>query len=376
MKARKEELLTVVLFCGFLGFMLLCYILLPKEAFSPLEKRYLKETPQVTMENVLSGQFGEDVENYMADHVPGRNFFVGLNAYTQLLTGREVTMDIRVHSGGRLVEQPVEENPAAVQKNMTAIQAFTDKIGQQVDLLIVPSAGWAMDKWEGDNRTLFGAELYRDDEIIGGIYDMAQGDLRPVDVLHVLGCNPDAYFKTDHHWNADGAYQVYAAYMNTLDRWFMGREEYAVETVEGFYGSNYSRSGLWLTPADTLELWHSGTELNVTNGETEGIHEGVFYRERLEEADKYTVYLDGNHSVVRIDNPAKKGEGKLLVIRDSYSNLLGTFLAESYETVVMVDLRYYKKAVSELAAQEGFDDILVCYSLGNFMTDANIIWLR
>lgn len=48
----------------------------------------------------------------------------------------------------------------------------------------------------------------------------------------------------------------------------------------------------------------------------------------------------------------------------------------SYGTVILVDLRYYKGAVSELCAQEQFDDILICYSIGNFMTDANIIWLR
>ena len=64
------------------------------------------------------------------------------------------------------------------------------------------------------------------------------------------------------------------------------------------------------------------------------------------------------------------------MLRDSYSNCLGGFLAESYETVVLVDLRYYKKPVSELYAQQDFTDVLVCYSLGNFMTDNNLIWLK
>ena len=75
-------------------------------------------------------------------------------------------------------------------------------------------------------------------------------------------------------------------------------------------------------------------------------------------------------------NPEAAGKGKLLVIRDSYANCLGTFLAESYEEVVLVDLRYYKKPVSELLASEEFENVLVCYSIGNFMTDANIVWLR
>lgn len=77
---------------------------------------------------------------------------------------------------------------------------------------------------------------------------------------------------------------------------------------------------------------------------------------------------------MRIHNPEK--EGKLLVIRDSYSNCLGGFLAESYGEVVLVDLRYYRQTVSELARQENFDDILVCYCCANFLTDTNLILLR
>ena len=103
----------------------------------------------------------------------------------------------------------------------------------------------------------------------------------------------------------------------------------------------------------------------------------MFYRERLEEADKYTVNLDGNHSVVRIENPNALTDDTLLVVRDSYSNSLGTFLSESYKTVILVDLRYFRSVpVSELAARENVDRVLICYSIGNFMTDTNMIFLR
>ena len=151
-------------------------------------------------------------------------------------------------------------------------------------------------------------------------------------------------------------------------------EDFQVTVVPGFQGSTYSRSALWLTPSESIELWQGSNQLTVTNGETEGTHPGIFYWERLEEADKYTVFLDGNHSIVRIQNPEK--QGRLLVIRDSYSNCLGGFLAESYGEVVLVDLRYYRQAVSELVRQEDFDDILVCYSCANFLTDTNLMLLR
>lgn len=362
MKCKKSELLTVILFCGFLFVMMLCYLFVPKESYSENEKRYLEEAPALSWDAVSTGDWGDDAETYMADHIPGRDFFVGLNAYFDLYTGRQASKDIVV-LGDRLVEDAEKFNTAAIEKNMSFINSFAQTVGQSVDFMIVPSAGWAA-----------GLEGYEDEAIIQYIYNCAESGLNLVDVMSVFEGNVELYFKTDHHWNSDGAHAAYAFYMNAIGREYKSAQAFEVEVCEGFQGSTYSRSALWLTPAEDLELWHGSEELTVTKGESEEVHSGVFYRERLEEADKYTVYLDGNHSIVRIQNP--NAEGKILVIRDSYSNALGCFLAESYGEVVLVDLRYYKQAISELVTQEGFDDILICYSIGNFLTDTNIIWLR
>lgn len=371
MKNRLTDWITVIGFCAALGVMALLFVLLPKEEFSETEKRNLAEFPTFTWESLSSGQFGEDMETYMADHIPGRNFLVGLNAYFEKATGRQIAKDVYTAQGDRLVEAPVVWDEALAQKNMDAINGFAALVNTPVDLMIVPSAGWAVEE-----KVQGLADPYEDPALIGSLYAMAGEQLSTVDILSVYETmNKDQlYYLTDHHWTSLGAHTAYKTYMEALGKEYRPQEDFVVETVEDFRGSTYSRSALWLSPGEPLQLWHGSDDLLVTNGESEEIHEGVFYRERLEEADKYTVYLDGNHSTVRIENP--NGEGKLLVIRDSYANCLGTFLAESYETVVLVDLRYYKNAVSELCAQEDFDNILVCYSIGNFLTDTNLVWLR
>ena len=376
MNKRNENILITALFCGFLAVMLLGYLITPKAEFSETEKRYLAELPELTWENLISGKWGSDMETYMADHIPGRNFFVGLNAVNNLITGRQITSDIRLLEDGRLVEAPIQWNEIQVNRNLTAINAFAEAVEQDVTLMLIPSAGWAV---YGERRSfldLFSQEDYTDDTMIRDIYDRVSPEIGTFDASPLLAGRNDCYFRTDHHWNSRGAYRVYAGLMESMSRDYPAAESFRVETAAGFRGSTYSRSALWSIPAEDLELWHSGSRLTVENTDEPGLHKGVFYPERLEEADMYTVYLDGNHSVVRIHNPAQAGKGRLLVIRDSYANLLGTFLAESYEEVILVDLRYYKNPISELAAAEGCDEILITYSLGNFMTDANIIWLR
>ncbi len=359
---RKSNIAAVILFCGFLAAMGLGYLLLPKGDFSETEKRYLAQPPKLSWESVFSGDFGTEAEDYLTDHVPGRNLFVGINAYLELLAGRQGLKDVRLEAG-RLLEAPVALDEKAMDRNLKAISAFAGKIGQTVDVMIVPSAGWAA-----------GAEGYTDEETLNYLYETAGEGIRPVPVELIFAGKPELYYKTDHHWTSRGAWEGYRAYMEAVGREHREAEDFAVTVIADFQGSTYSRSALWLTPGEPLELWQGSENLTVTNGEAGGVHQGIFYRERLEEADKYTVFLDGNHSIVRVCNPEKSG--KLLVIRDSYSNCLGGFLAESYGEVVLIDLRYYRQALSELVQQEGFDDILVCYSCANFLTDTNLPLLR
>ena len=358
---RKHNLAAAVLFCGFLFTMAVGYFF-SNTAFSDMEKRYLAEAPHFRWDTVFSGTWSCEAEDYLTDHVPGRNLLVGINAYVELLAGRQHLKDVWLENG-KLLEAPVATDTAAISRNLKAIRGLSEALGRPVDLMVVPSAGWAA-----------GAQGYADEDTLGAIYAAAGDGVRAVAVEDLFRGKPELYYSTDHHWTSQGAYNAYRAYMEAVGREARPQEEFTVTTVSGFQGSTFSRSALWLTPPESIELWQGSTKLTVENGEVPGIHSGVFYPERLETSDKYTVFLDGNHSIVRVHNPEK--QGKLLVIRDSYSNCLGIFLAESYGEVVLVDLRYYRQAVSALARQEGFDDILVCYSCANFLTDTNLMLLR
>lgn len=358
---RKHNVVGAVLFCGFL-FSIAAGYLLPKSAFSEMEKRYLAQSPDFCWETVFSGTWSSQAENYLTDHVPCRNLFVGINAYVELLAGRQRLKDVWLEDG-KLLEAPVAMDEQVISQNMSVINTFAETLERKVYLMIVPSAGWAA-----------GVEGYTDDDTLNAVYAAAGENVCTIPVEDIYSGRPELYYNTDHHWTSQGAYDGYVAYAQAVGREYRTAENFDVISVGGFQGSTYSRSALWLTHSESIELWQGSSRLTVTNAEAEEIHGGVFYPERLEETDKYTVFLDGNHSVVRIQNPEK--EGKLLVIRDSYSNCLGGFLAESYGEVVLIDLRYYRQAVSTLVKQEAFDDILVCYSCANFLTDTNLILLR
>lgn len=370
MKNQKEHIINISVFSLFLSAMLLLYVFLPKTDFSQLEKRYLQEFPEITVEKISDGSFGSEIEAYMADHMPARDLFVGLNSYYEQFVGQGHTSDIYLTKEDALVEAPVKINMASLEKNMKAINNFGKKLHTTVDFMIIPSAGWASrDNISGP------ANEYTDAEDIEKIYSMCSTDINTINVCNTFD-SPLLYYKTDHHWNSLGAYTGYKMYAEAINKPYREKDEFNIEKTPEFYGSTYSRAALWLTPPEELELWKCSENITVTNeADTKG-HQGLFYRERLNETDKYTVFLDGNHSLVKIHNPDAKTNETILVIRDSYSNCLGGFLCETYENVLLVDLRYYKKSISDLCKEENPDNILICYSLHNFLTDANIIWLK
>lgn len=370
---KKHSLIAVILFCAFIFSMALAYLLIEKQSFSQREKRYLQEPPALNVQSLLSGSFSQQAESYMADHIPLRDFFVGLNSAFELVSLRQQDGDVLLISGGRLVEAPTVWNESQAERNMSAINALSQSTDVPTRLLLIPSAGWA-----AGEKPLFtlSSAPYMDREIIGNIFAMAADEIECMDLCHVFEGKKELYYRTDHHWTSEGAYLACREYMELTGRSFPAREEFRVETAAGFHGANYSRAALWTIASEELELWHGPSELSVECSDGEGVHQGLFYYDRLMETDKYTVYLDGNHPLVRIDDPAMAGEGRLLVIRDSYSNVLGGFLAESFESVLLVDPRYYKNPISELLAEYECTELLICYSLSNFMTDPNLVWIR
>ena len=369
---KIDEWLTVLGFCGFLIAMSVLFFLLPKQEMSETEKRVLEKEPEFSWENLSSGKFGEDIESYMADHVPGRDFFVGVHNYVELLTGRQVTKDIYLAEGDRLVEKPLRWDETSAQRvtnNMAAVNGLAEKVEAPVELMIVPSAGWIV-----RDQIVGLSDEYIDPRLIGNIESMAGERVTVLDIASVFDAmenSGDLYYKTDHHWTSLGAYTAYKSYMEQLGLPYTAKQDFKIKTVQDFKGTTHSRGALWLVPGEPLEMWTGKGNITVTFDKSPETYNKVFFENRLQELDKYTVFLDGNHGQVILENPDAPVDETILVIRDSYSNCLGPFLAETFKKVVLVDLRYYSDAVADYCALEQVDRVLVLYSLYNFMTDMN-----
>lgn len=372
---KLYHFLPALVFLVFLAAMALLLLFSPVREYSENEKRYLAGRPEVSAENILSGEAQKELEKFTADQIPGRDFFVGVNAYWNLATGRNAAQDIYYCDEGYLINAPKQADEKIFTDNLTRFDQFAEKLGVPADLVMVPTTGYLME----EVLPAFHKE-YQDD----ALYDLAGTlleNVRLVDVRGALKQGKDGgqiCYRTDHHLTSYGNYLLYEAYQKANNGTYLSRDAYEVTSYDGFYGTDWSGSGYWLVDPDTVEVWDAGLAPTVTlidGGAEPKVSNDLFYLSHLENLDKYPIFLDGNHAMVTIHNPDAQG-GNLLVIRDSYAHCLSTFLAADYQNIYLVDLRYYRQSVSEFVAEHPVDRVLYLYGMDNLITDTNSAWLQ
>ena len=374
---KKLSRMPMIVFLVFIFALFILFLVLPKKEYSSSEKRYLQEAPAFSFSSLFSGEFGEDFEDFLSDQFAGRNFWVGLNAYYNLALGNNGASGIYHAKDGYLVNLPTTGDRLAV--NFGVIEDFSEKHSDIPSaVLIAPSTGYICDD------ILPAVHLsYKDDELFDLMYETLSAPA-VADVRETFKAEYESgrqiYYKTDHHWTSYGAFTAYRALGETLGFTPNDASSYRISSYDGFYGTTYSSSGFWLTVPDTIEVWESAdndaVHVSIEDGAKSSEQNGMFYAAHLEEDDKYPVFLDGNHPLTVIENPNADSGKKLLVIKDSFAHSLTPFLSAHYAQITMIDMRYYKKNVSDLIEEEGFDQILFVYSVDNLATDVDLVWLE
>jgi len=347
-----------------------------KQVYSENEKRRLAEFPELSWESIKSGEFQSGLENYISDHLFGRDFFVGVDAYVNLALGKNSLNDIYKADDGYLVNSPgnqtSEKNLKNFEKNIKVMETFSIFNGIKATAIIIPSSGYIMQ----DKLPAFHMD-YNDKKLLEKASKSAPS-VKFIDAQSSLTkaykAGKQVYYKTDHHITSEGSYAIYDEYCKVSGFDCPTKEQYKITKYDDFYGSTYSGSGYWLNDADTMEVWDLGEDVTVTL-DYDDIHNTMFFDKHLKSKDKYPLYLDGNHGVVRIDNPNATG-GTLLVVRDSFAQNFVPFLTHNYKTIHMVDMRYFRNSLDSVLGGVKPDEVLYIYGIDTLLDDGESLpWL-
>lgn len=370
MNEKTKNRILPITFLVFIFSFALLLLFLPKNARSENEKRVLAKFPEINFESIKTGAFTSELEVYLSDHFPFRDLFVGIDSYKGLALLQNGENGVYKADGGYLITEPPEFDEGRVQKNAKYIEKFVKLNNVPTSVILVPTAGYTLnDKLPSNHKE------YYDDEVFK-IFKENIPSANFIDIRSTFKNNSDTqiYYRTDHHLTSEGSLLAYGEFCkatgNTEAKFSLK------ESISGFYGTTYSKSGLWLSKSDTVNIYtaNSGNsyEVVIDDGDGEKSFNSLYFFEHKENLDKYPIFLDGNHPFVKITNQNVTNGKKLLIVKDSYAHCFTTFAIENYEEIVMIDLRYYKKSVKKLVAQEGITEALFMYGAENILTSSDL----
>lgn len=368
--SKKYHIAMTGVFCGFLALVLGLSIALPDKEFSELENRYLEKKPALSVESLADGSFMADAEEYTADHIVGRDFWVALKAWCERLSGKQENNGAYFAENGALINRVETPDMDKLLEGLGHVNKLAENAGVPVHFGIIPSAAVI---WQ--DHLPYGAPTADEMSIIDEFYK--DGKAEPLDMFSALAEHGDEYifYNTDHHWTSLGAFYGANAILKALGMEELKLEDYDPVTVtEEFNGTTFSSSGVrWLRP-DSIQTYVPEEGVKVTAYYTGKPEEGELYVEDfLEKKDKYSFFLGGNQPLCVLES--ENSGPKLLVVRDSYSDSLAPFLTERFSEVHLFDVRYNMMSISQYVQANDIDQVVVLYSFNNFAQGQNLFVL-
>lgn len=341
--------------------------------FSDNENRYLSQKPKLIFDNIISGKYFQDVESYINDQFILRDKFYEIKTDLQILSGNKDINGVYLAKDNYLIEKhlPEDFDEDRFNKNINSINKFAEKNqDKNIDVMIVPTAELIL-----KDKLPKNADTYNQNEALDKIKTNLT-NARFIDVRDNLLKHKDeeVYYRTDHHWTSLGSYYAYEELCRQNDI-TASLENYNRRCVTNeFKGSLYSKVLKSKTIPDKIEIFdlaNNNINYKVSYNFNKSSNESIYGLDKLNEKDKYQVFLGGNYPELKIETDNKNNKN-LLVIKDSYANSFIPFITKDYEDICVVDMRYFKGKISEYMSENNITDVLILYNIQNFSEEKSI----
>lgn len=369
---KLYQVTVIVLFLAMLFLTPICLLLKEDADFSEKENRYLSGKPKISEQAIRSGKFMEEVEKYIDDQFPRRDVWISLKSDFLRLIGSKEINGVYLAEDGNLIEKwlPDEFHKSQLTENIHALNVYAKKhTEQKVSLMLVPTSAMIIKERLPKYAPMFDQRI---------AYDLVENELNGISYIDLKSLfesrsMDDLYYKTDHHWTTYGAFLAYTAWCK--ENGFSAKViEFETDTVtKEFQGSLHSKVLGNHCAYDSIELYKrkNETPYRVSYNLGKDSSDTVYDMGQLEHKDKYQVFFGGNHPEITIQTAKKNGK-HLLIIKDSFANAFLPFLVDHYETIHVIDLRYYNGNLDSYIADNKINECIFLYNIKNFCEDKNI----
>lgn len=385
---ERLKIIHVFLYLGLLVLGMLSFVFSTKEKVSTSEKRKLAQIPELSLKGVLEGTWMHSYQKYMDDHFPWRSSFVSLAFQLNDLKGIKNPNNVRLIAkakGKKVDEKKIDLNKAARDVNylinaesssshglliiegrafqvfggnQNSVKKYVDVVNEYRSILpenvrvfncIVPTGSSFVFVKEYD--------YLRDKEFknIDDAYALSSSDVITVKAKEALVAHQDEYiyFGSDHHWTGRGAYYAYTAFCAAAGLKATPLNKMTRKVKPNFLGTlyNLTKDESIKNNIDSVEYFMPAVKTDVK-----------VFAEFASGGNSYGVFLGGDISHMKINTSVKNGRSVVL-IKNSFGNPFATFLISNYETVHVVDYRYFDKGLLNLIKNQGIDDVIFFHNV-------------
>lgn len=417
--------LSVLLFFGFLIFLLFLSAVDKDKTVSEVEKRQLAKRPDFSFSSFFDGSWGREYEEYYADQFPLRDSFIGVskkveNFFTKFSFGKDDSVIVKVKKNeddfggegltqaGQDVKEKTTKQPetttqdnnkyadekdaqvsggsilvadkrameifsyyeSGLKKYASIVNSLADSMGGKANVysLVAPTSI----EFYGTKKYRTGSHSQK--EAIEKLYSMMNSKVKTVDAYSKLHDSAEEYiyFRTDHHWTARGAYHAYEAFCEVSGATPVLLDSFATQgRIPGdFLGTLYAQ-----TQMPVLAQNPDYVEYFSPDGVSGEVYQSAsmespisFYvvAQQVNSSNKYLAFIAGDQPLEKITTSVKNGR-KIIVLKESYGNAFVPFLCSNYEEIYVLDPRKLTFDLSSFVAAHSINDVLLInYAFGIF----------
>lgn len=359
----------------YIGIMVVANFLNHDRSFSELENRVLEQKPRFSLDELFAGTFTANYDKYIADQFVLKDFWVGVKSDLEKSLGKKEYNGVYLGKDDYLLQDFKEPDEESFRSKLEAINTFgaaTPKIHKY--FMLVPNSVAIL-----EDKLPAHVSPAQEKEWLARVRESLDKSIEFIDVYGTLQAKREQYifYKTDHHWTTQGAFYAYQKLIKATGQVPHTKDFYQAQQVtDGFYGSLYSRAGIKDVTPDSIEVYipekKQSCRVEYFDEEGKGKTANSLYNlDNIKQKDKYSLFLDGNHPLVKITTKSPN-QKKLLIIKDSYANCLIPFLTSHYSQIFVVDLRYYYDSLIDLIKRNHIRDMLLLYNINTFFEDTSV----
>ena len=370
---RKMKLAMLIVFCVMLFGGTVVSFVLPDREFSDVENRELAKKPKITAKRILSGEYQKEYDTYLSDQFFFRDKWVDLAVREQIALGKKDFNGVYLGKNNYLLEkyEKADFDSGQIKENETYLTTFLNETEKRygrkhVRAMFVPSKTTALTNvlpayadtidWQSKIRDL---QTKVDEPNL--IYDLTK-TMQSHNEEYI-------YYRTDHHWTTLGAYYAYTEFCKAKGITPESLDAYSKkQDFDGFLGSFYndtSDAKLKANP-DTVTAYYPNAEsiCHVTASDGKKYDWPVIYDVSNYNAGlKYSTFIASDNPYTEIENKDLSDGSSCIVVKESFGNAFIPFLVDHYQTVYVVDYRYWTGSISKLAQDKNVNDVLFLNNL-------------